>query len=188
MRKLCAAIVFGVMASATAYGQTAANTAPPQPPVSSPNGASKLSASDQDFVNKAAIGGLFEVEAGKVAAKKASNPQVRQFAERMVRDHSEAGNKLKQIVTADGGLVPNSLDQEHQQELQQLTPQQGTDFGRNYMQMMVQDHDADAQDFGNAEKTLQNPQLKQFAAQTLKIIETHDKMAHQITGKMASSK
>lgn len=187
-----AAIVFGIVGSSTAFGQTAGNTgaapaAPAtQPPASSAAGTTRLSSGDQDFVNNAAIGGLFEVEAGKIAEKKASNPQVRKFAARMVRDHSEAGNKLKRLVSADGGTAPNELDQQHQQELEQMTSQQGPEFGRDYMQMMVKDHDTDVQDFGKAEQTLQDPHLKQFAAQTLKVIQQHDKLAHQITDKMAS--
>jgi len=184
-----AALAAGILGSATAFGQTAGNGAAApstQPPTSSAAGISRLSGSDQDFVNNAAVGGLFEVEAGKVAEKKASNPQVRKFAARMVHDHSEADNKLKQVVSAEGGTVPNELDQDHQQELKQITSQQGPDFDRNYMQMMVKDHDTDAQAFGKAEQTLQDPHLKQFAAQTLKVIEQHDKLAHQITDKMAA--
>lgn len=187
-----AALAAGILGSATAFGQTMGSSpttpaaAPTQPPTSSAAGTSRLSASDQDFVNNAAIGELFEVESGKIAAKKAANPQVRQFAERMVRDHGEADNKLKRDVSVAGGTVPNDLDPQHQQELQQITSQQGPDFDRNYMQMMVKDHDTDAQDFGKAAQTLQNPRLKQFAAQTLKVIQEHDKMAHQITDKMAA--
>jgi putative membrane protein len=179
----CGAVLAGaLMTAGTAFAQTMST----QPPVSSPNGISRLSATDQDFVNKAAIGGLFEVESGKIAQKQAANPQVREFAGRMVRDHSEANNKLKQIVSAEGGTVPNSLDPEHQQALQQVTSQQGPDFDRNYMQTMVQDHDTDAQEFGKAAQSLNDPQLKSFAQQTLKVVEAHDKMAHQITSKMAS--
>lgn len=62
----------------------------------------------------------------------------------------------------------------------------GAEFSRSYMQTMVQDHDTDAQDFGKAAQNFDDPQLKQFAAQTLKVIESHDKMAHQIADKAAS--
>lgn len=184
-----ATIVFGIAGSAATFAQTPGNStmAPAtQPPASSAAGTSRLSESDQDFVNNAAIGGLFEVESGKIAEKKASNAQVKKFAARMVHDHGEADNRLKQIVSAAGGTVPNELDPEHQQQLQQITSQQGPEFDRNYMQMMVKDHDTDAQAFGKAEQTLQNPRLKQFAAQTLRVVEQHDKLAHQIADKMAA--
>jgi putative membrane protein len=177
-----AAIAAGLMAAGAAFGQTAPPSAPATPPGGGP---SKLSAADQKFADSAAIGGQYEVEAGRLA-EKSTSPQVKQFGARMVHDHSAAGAKLKQIVTAAGGTVPPSLDQEHQQELDHLRSLHGAEFAQAYMQNMVQDHDTDAQEFGKAAQSLDDPQLKAFAQQTLQVIEMHDKMAHQIVDKMAS--
>jgi putative membrane protein len=173
-----------------APSQPAASTTPPPAQAAAPAEASsgnqgRLSAADQKFVESAAIGGLYEVEAGRIAEKSA-NRQVKQFGARMVRDHGAANTKLKQIVTAQGGTVPQSLDQDHQQQLDQLRKLHGPEFAQAYMQNMVKDHDTDAQEFGQAAQSLDDPQLKSFAQQTLKVIETHDKMAHQITDKMAA--
>jgi putative membrane protein len=173
-----AVIAGGILAAGVAFAQ-------PSPQAAPGGNQGKLSAADQKFVESAAIGGKYEVEAGRIA-EKSSNPQVKQFGARMVRDHSAAGAKLKQIVTAEGGTVPQSLDQEHQQQLDHLRSLHGAEFTQAYMQNMVKDHDTDAQEFGKAAQSLDDPQLKQFAQQTLKVIETHDKMAHQITDKMAS--
>jgi putative membrane protein len=169
-----------------AFGAAFAQPGPQAAPSTAPSGTQgKLSAADQRFAESAAIGGLYEVEAGRIAAKSA-NPQVKQFGARMVRDHSAAGAKLKQIVTAEGGTVPQSLDQDHQQQLAHLRSLHGTEFAQAYMQNMVKDHDTDAQEFGQAAQSLDDPQLKQFAQQTLKVIDAHDKMAHQITDRMAA--
>jgi putative membrane protein len=181
----CVSIAIGVTASATAFGQTTAN--PAAPAAGTMQSAGKLSTSDQKFVNEAASGGLFEVDAGKLAEKSA-DPQVRKFGARMVQDHSAADNKLKQIAAAQGGMVPSTLDQDHKQKLDRLASLHGQDFNRQYMAMMVQDHDADTQDFAKAAQDLKDPQLKQFAAQTLKTIKNHDAMAHQIANKTASSR
>ncbi|HWB48003.1 MAG TPA: DUF4142 domain-containing protein [Stellaceae bacterium] len=184
-----AALALGVLASSTAFGQTAATPRAPAHPApamstSAATSTGRLNDADQKFVSDAAIGGMFEVESGKLA-EKSTNAKVREFGARMVRDHSTADNKLKQIVAQQGGTVPNSLDQEHQQKLDQLASLKGQDFDRQYAQMMVQDHDTDAQDFGKAAQNLTDPQLKQFAAQTLKVIESHDKLAHQMANQMA---
>ena len=104
----------------------------------------------------------------------------------MVHDHSAANAKLQQIVAAAGGTAPQALDQEHRQELDHLCSLHGAAFAQAYMQNMVKDHDTDAQEFGKAAQSLDNPQLKGFPQQTLPVIEAHDKMAHQITEKMAS--
>ena len=178
-----AVIVLGVLASGAAFGQAAGTTRPMAALSATTFG--KLNDTDQKFVNDAAIGGMFEVESGKLA-EKSTNPKVKEFGARMVHDHSAANAKLKQIVRAEGGNVPNALDQEHQQKLNQLGSLRGQDFNRQYTQMMVEDHDADAQDFGKAGQYLNDPQLKQFAAQTLKTIQTHDKLIHQIADQMAS--
>ncbi|HWD59668.1 MAG TPA: DUF4142 domain-containing protein [Stellaceae bacterium] len=185
-----ATAAIAILASTTAFAQTAATRpgpAPAQAPAASTasGGAGRLSGTDQKFIDSAAIGGMFEVNAGKLAEKSASG-QVKQFGARMVHDHSAADSKLKQIVSAEGGTVPQALDQDHQQKLDQLAALKGQDFDRTYMQMMVKDHDEDSQDFGKAAQNLDNPQLKRFAAQTLKVIESHDKMAHQITDKTAA--
>jgi putative membrane protein len=177
-----AAMAAGIMAAGVAFAQPAPQTASP---AAAGTNAGKLSAGDQKFVDDATIGGLYEVEAGRIAEKSA-NPQVRQFGARMVRDHGAAGTKLRQIATAEGGTAHKSLDQEHQQKLNHLRSLHGREFAQAYIQDMVKDHDTDAQDFGKAAQKLDNPQLKTFAQQTLKVIETHDKMAHQISDKMAS--
>lgn len=190
-------IVGGVLAAGAVVAQQTRQAAPSQPaaptapaqaaaPAAAPGSdQGKLSAADQKFIQSAAVGGLFEVEAGRLAEKSA-NRQVKKFGARMVRDHGAANAKLKQIVTAQGGTVPQSLDQDHQQQLDHLRALHGQEFAQAYMQNMVKDHDTDAQEFGQAAQSLDDPQLKSFAQQTLKVIEAHDKMAHQITGKMAA--
>src|ERR1700745_1781089 len=111
-----AAIAAGIMTAGLAFAQTAPQSALPAP---SGTNAGKLSAADQKFVDNAMIGGLYEIEAGRIAEKSA-NSQVRQFGARMVRDHGAAGSKLRQIVIAEGGTAPQSLDQEHAQKLNHL--------------------------------------------------------------------
>ena len=45
---------------------------------------------DKKFVEKAAQGGMAEVELGQLATQKASSDDVKKFGQRMVDDHSEA--------------------------------------------------------------------------------------------------
>ena len=78
-----------------------AQTTPPAPPAgqaAKPTGgaaAGKLAAADTKFVQEAAVGGMAEVALGKLAATKATNPDVKQFAQRMIDDHSKANAELK---------------------------------------------------------------------------------------------
>jgi putative membrane protein len=142
--------------------------------------AAALSAGDQQFVSAAAIGGQFEVEAGKLAAR-STNGRVKAFGERMVRDHSAAGARLAAIVKGHGTL-PKGLDAEHQQQRDQLAALKGKDFDRAYISLMIKDHDADTKAFSDEERTVADPRLKQFVEQTLTMVKEHDQLARQVAG------
>jgi putative membrane protein len=75
---------------------------------STPQSAMKLSGDDEKFVMKAAEGGKAEVELGNLALSKASSADVKQFAQRMVDDHSKAGDELAQLAQSKGITLPMS--------------------------------------------------------------------------------
>ena len=76
---------------------------------------------DKKFAKDAAIGGMFEVELGKLALQKASSDPVKQFAQKMVDDHSKAGDQLKEIAGKDSITLPDALDSKHQARIDKLS-------------------------------------------------------------------
>lgn len=146
-------------------------------------GRAAVSASDQQFINAAAVGGQFEVAAGQLAAK-STNPKVQAFGQRMVKDHSSADAQLARLVKAQGGTLPKGLDAEHTQLRDHLASLKGAEFDHEYITMMVKDHDADAKAFADEERNTTDPKLKQFVEQTLTIVKEHDQLARQIAGDM----
>ena len=163
-----------------------AQTELPRGAEAAPQKAAQLSVTDENFLNEAAIGGQFEVEAGKIA-ERASDPRIKNFGARMVKDHSAAGAKLKRIAAAKGAMVPQQLDAKHAQIRDRLASLKGAEFDREYIQEMVKDHDEDAQTFTDAAQNVNDPQIKRFAADTLRVIQAHDKMAHEIATSMNAS-
>src|SRR5205085_8885052 len=99
-----------------------------------------VSSGDRDFMTKAAIGGMEEVELGHLATQKAASNDVKQFGQRMVDDHSKAGNELKSLAAQKNVTLPTALDQAHQGDVDRLTKLSGAAFDREYMGMMVKDH------------------------------------------------
>src|SRR5688500_10087965 len=77
-------------------------------------GAQSLSDADREFIKKAAIGGLAEVEFGTVATQRASRPAVRDFGAKMVKDHGAMNAELTALAKSKGVDVPTTLDAEHQ--------------------------------------------------------------------------
>ena len=179
---LSSALVTSLILAAPAFAQKP-GTAPPQTPMAgAPQtpGANRLSRADMEFVKKAAEGGLAEVEFGKVAEQNAQDPQVKQFGSRMVKDHTAANDQLKSILSGMGVPAPDQLNQRDAQMRDRLARLTGAQFDRDYMRMMVNDHNKDIKEFRHEAETGQDPQIKAFAQQTLKVIEDHDRLAHEV--------
>jgi putative membrane protein len=106
-----------------------------------------LSATDNQFANEAAQGGLAEVEMGQVAVQKATSAHVKQFAQRMVTDHTQANQELMQLATSQKLKLPTQVDAKHKSAMDKLRGLNGAAFDTAYMQDMVQDHEHDLAEF-----------------------------------------
>ena len=146
--------------------------------------ADSISRSDRKFMEKAAEGGMAEVQLGKLASEKASSAEVKQFGQRMVDDHSKANDQLKQIATSKGVNLPTELDRSTQREMDKLSKLSGADFDREYMKHMVSDHKKDVSEFKTKSSRAKDAQVKQFAATTLPTLQQHLELA-QSTEKSA---
>lgn len=98
------------------------------------------SADARHFAQQAGMAGLTEVTLGKLAQERAQSPEVKAFADMMVRDHSASGAELKQIVSRYNVDTPTTLDAEHQQLFDRLKALKGAEFEREYMKAMVDGH------------------------------------------------
>ena len=77
----------------------------------------QVSKKDQEFLNKAAVGGLYEVEAGRLAQEKANSSDVKAFGEMLVKDHSSANDELKALATSKSAVLPSELPAEKKNRL-----------------------------------------------------------------------
>ncbi len=144
---------------------------------------SALAAADKKFVKDAAQGGMAEVQLGQLASQRASDPQVKQFAEQLVNDHSKANEKLKQIASDKGLALPADIPSSAKREAAKLSKLNGPAFDREYMTHMVSDHKKDVSEFRAATKKARDPDVNQFAQQTLPTIEQHLQIAQGMVSK-----
>lgn len=139
---------------------------------------------DQNFVEKAALGSMMEVEAGKIAVEKASNAEVKAFGQRMIDDHSKVGDELKSIASKKNMTLPTLLTESQQKDLNDLREKTGSDFDKHYVKMMVDDHKDDVGDFQKAVDKLDDMDLKNFAINTLPTLQKHLISIQEIEKKM----
>lgn len=168
--------------SLTVPGLAAAQQSQPQPSQQSQQGAQQQAGqiNAQQFVQKAAASGQFEVESSRLAQDKAQAPAIKQFAQRMVQDHTQANQQLQQVAQSAKMPVPNQLDQPHQQMMQRLQGQSGQEFDRTYIQQQAEAHQNAVQLFQQYAQGGDNQQLQQFAQQTLPTLQQHLDMARNL--------
>jgi putative membrane protein len=143
-----------------------------------------LSNSDKAFFENAASAGKFEIEAGKLAQTKASDPQVKSYAEKMISDHTEAADKLEKLAAAKKVTLPTALSKHHQMMLDRLNKDSaGADFDAAYKRQMIASHKEAVSLFDQESKKGQDADVKAFAAETLPKLQMHGGMAHELLPK-----
>jgi putative membrane protein len=190
--------------AASAPAQTSGATAQNPAGQSQPAGHADAS----EFIQKMAVGGMAEVQMGKLATQHAASAEVKEFGQMMVKDHTQANNQLKQVASQLNVQLPKTLDKEHQDLADRLSKLKGAEFDREYMDAMVKDHKEDVSELrSRAGKTMTSKgpaeagkgqavgttgdkgeqALTQWAAKTLPVIEKHLQRAEQIQQKLGKS-
>ena len=141
-----------------------------------------------EFMVKAASGGMMEVALGNMAANQATNPEVKSFAKMMVTDHTKANEELKTLAASKNVTLPTRMGEDHQKHVDKMADLRGADFDREYMSMMVEDHEEDVEDFREASQENEyDAEVKAFAGKTLTTLEKHLQQAKQIRDKLSGS-
>ena len=135
--------------------------------------ASTYSAADHAFIMKVSQGGMYEVEASKVANDKARAQDVIDVSLYEVHDHQLVGAKLTSIANTLGITFPTTLNPMFQARLDKLKTLSGQAFDDAYIREMDAIHAIDVQAFAHEAQSGQNGPLRAFAAETVIIVRRH---------------
>lgn len=137
----------------------------PEPP--------KLSAKDHEFVNHAARANLAEVQIAQLAAERAKSQAVKDFSQRLVKDHAEARQRLEQIAVKRGVMLPDGLTDEQNAVVRHLRPLQGQQFDQAFQKHAVKDHQKNIETFRDAAKKSDDTEVKSYAEKVLPVLQQH---------------
>lgn len=134
----------------------------------------KVDRGDRKFIVSAAENGLFEVEAAKLAASKATDPGVKSFASMLVDHHSKANSELSQLANAKGVELPVAPPRGKRRDLEKLAKLTGDKFDREFAKEVgVDEHRKDIKLFEKASKDAKDPELKAWIDKTLPTLREH---------------
>jgi len=161
--------------AATPAEQAATPDANPAATVPTPSNEARA----PDFVAKAAASDMFEIEAAKVAQKRATNAEVKKFAGEMITAHTKSTADLKKAIADSGAAVtpPATLPSDLQGKLDDLNKADAKDFDKNYMDNQVDAHQAALDLLQRYAQDGDVAQIKAFAAATAPVVQQHLDMA-----------
>lgn len=138
-----------------------------------------------------------EVKAGKLAMQKGSAEDVREYGERLMRDHQMNDDKVKKLAEEEGITLvkPEPQTQEekkrakHQKEtMQKLQKLEGEEFDRVYLKFMVEGHEHAIKTLSKAlEEKLKDPDVRELVEKSVPILQQHLELARQLRGKPAAA-
>lgn len=182
MRKgkmLAAALVItGVFASLeyTSIAQTT-QPAPPTQPAPLPNRAT-ISPLDRQFIIDAAQGGMAEVSLGQMASQRATNDVVKQYAQRMVQEHTQASKELLRLASQKGVTPPRDMGPKYRAAMDRLMQLPRASFDQAYIsEAGINGHLESLAVYQRQAQLGQDPDLKAFAAKTLLTVQNHLQVA-----------
>ena len=135
---------------------------------------------DRDFYTAAAESSLAEVALSNVALQKSQNDQVKQFAQQMVTDHTQANQELAQLATSKGITIPTTLPDKRQRDVTKLNEEGTANFDREYMEQMVEDHEKAVKLFQRQSERGTDADAKAWAAKMLPALQGHLTMARTL--------
>jgi len=159
----------------------------------STQGSSSLSAQDRMWVQKTAMAGHKEVEIAKMAAERASNSELKSFAQRLVDDHTKANQELMQLASQKGVTLSMDKSGAHHtsdsssssdassaprsdmkdKSMGQFANLTGDKFDRAFVKHMKADHEKDIASFEKQSRSGSDADLKSFAEKTLPTLRAH---------------
>ena len=127
---------------------------------------------------------MAEVELGRLAVSKAKSPEVKQFAQRMVADHSKANAQLMQLASNKNMTPTAEPNAQQKADKDRLSRLSGAEFDREYMSLMAADHDKAVAAFEAEARDGNEADVKTWAAKILPTLKEHQTLAKQIAAKV----
>jgi putative membrane protein len=145
------------------------------------------SPAEQQFVNQVAAENLMEVRLAQAAQQRATNPSVKQFAQRMVIDHTSMQKQWMAAAKKNGIDFRAEMSARHRQQAEQLRTLTGAAFDQTYMGLMVQNHQENVTTFQAQRNAGHSADVRQLIEVALPTLQEHLRTAQQIAGQVGGS-
>ena len=145
-----------------------------------------LSQSEQEFMVEAAQDDLGEIDMAQIALHNSSTNDVTDFANMIKSDHTNALDDLAELMQSNNVQIPKSIPVQTERDITRMTSLKGGEFDREFVNMIVGEHQKSIEMFRDQRSTAQHPDLKKYVENMLPILEMHLEKAQRLQTKLFS--
>jgi putative membrane protein len=128
---------------------------------------------DSEFLVDQAEVNLAEIEIGKLAQTKGTNPEVKKFGKMLVDDHTKAASEVSALAQAKNFTLPTSLTEDGQEEYKKLNEKSGADFDKKFADMMIDGHEKAIKKLEEASKDAKDADVRTWASNNIAGLTAH---------------
>ena len=139
------------------------------------------------FLQNAMQDGLAKIAVCQLALQKSTNPAVKSFAEKMIKDHSSIDEAIANLARSKNYQLPDSVSLKQKATYDLLKARSGAGFDHTFMKHNVSDHEQDIKDFTEEANGTTDPDVKSFAQTTLKTLQEHFELSRKVNLQVATS-
>ncbi|KAF2335249.1 DUF4142 domain-containing protein [Flavobacterium nitrogenifigens] len=128
---------------------------------------------DSEFLVDQAEINLAEIEIGKLAQTKSTNPEVKKFGKMLVDEHTKSASEVSALAKAKNFTLPTSLTEEGQEEYNKLNEKSGADFDKKFADMMIEGHEKAIKKLNKAAKDANDQEVRTWASTNIAGLTAH---------------
>jgi len=136
-----------------------------------------ISAADKKFLDDTFSINQGEIMLGRLAEKRGTARPVREFARRMITDHTKALDASRRVASTVHSRLPDAVDVPTKALYDDLSRRSGREFDTAYLDAMVSGHEEAVRKFEIAANSGQNAAIKDYARTQLPTIKEHLNLA-----------
>ncbi|MBN8879991.1 MAG: DUF4142 domain-containing protein [Sphingobacteriales bacterium] len=125
------------------------------------------------FLVDATNGGMAEVQLSRIAVERSTNAAVKDFANLMINDHTSANDQVMALAAKKNVTLPSDVSDENRKKSDDLMKKSGKDFDKEYVDIMVKDHEAAVNLFERASTNVSDTEVVSFINSILPKLKNH---------------
>lgn len=143
---------------------------------------------DSQYLVEAAATDLKEIEIGKLAQQKSSNPDIKAFGKMLEEDHMKSAAEVKKLAQVKNISLPETMTEDGQKAYKELQEKTGLDFDKKFAEMMVDGHQKAVDKMTDAAEDAADEEIRVWASNKIPTLTAHLEHAKSLKGKMDAKK